>query len=329
MDPGNYRGHRISSQFPVRGRDRGRPTNDWRLGKLLDDWEQEQIRKEREMELIAKKQDQKEFTKDLAKILSHTDKNRKRRASTSSESSMGSMDSPTSSNSSLSSPEKKEKKKRKRRKKKTRKKEDNELQKTLLVIQKNSEKLHKDIKDLRESHNSAQESIHSHIQTIQEDVKSLSTENEKLHMAYHQLKKDIETNRKQLSLSNNSPQHLVRKKPEDTKKANSILISDNDSSGAEDALGKGKKDTGPMRKSEKSPTKAEDDNGQDDKGFDLALEFNLTACQCKRDVNNKFKGANGTAKLKQYCKKANIDYTNKNDAIKDVWAKLEPVLNIR
>lgn len=322
MDSGNYRGRRFYGQNTGRGRGRGKPTNDWRLTKLLDDWEQEQLKKEKEMELIAKKQDRKEFTKDLAKIILLSDKNRKRRTSTSSDSSNTSLESSNSTNSPQSSPEKPKKKKLKHKKKRS-KKQDNELQKTLLDIQKNSEKLRKDIQGLRESQNDAQDSIHSHIQTIQEDIKTLGVENEKLHMAYHQLKKDFD--KKMLT---NFPTNLSsqpsEKKFEESKKINPIVLSDHDSSNTEDNIGSKK-----IGKKLKNTGETHKDPDQDDPGFDLALEFNLTACECRGDVNRKFKGAEGTTKLKKYCQKANIPYTNKNDAIKEVWAKLDPVLNLR
>jgi len=157
--------------------------------------------------------------------------------------------------------------------------------------------------------------------TIQSEVQDLSRENEKLHMAYHQLKKEV-------SLNKNLPQGLRTKKFEkisQTNKVNTIPISDDDSSSIEgNSINNTKKN--------ETPTTPQTDSIKDkdnDEGFDLALEYNLTACECKGDVNKKFKGANGTTKLKQYCDKAKITYHNKQDTIKDVWAHLEPILNIR
>ena len=148
--------------------------------------------------------------------------------------------------------------------------------------------------------------------TIHEEVQSLSKENKKLHMAYYQLKKNITTK----TTTQTSPLGNPTMKSRKPEKPTPLVISDT-------------KSPGKVAKNEDNSPRHDKDKDNDDTGFDLALEFNLTACACKGDVTKKFKGANGTTKLKQYCNKANIIYINKDDAIKAVWAQLEPILNIR
>ena len=40
------------------------------MSRLLDNWKQKQIKKDKKTELLEKKKEQKEFTRDIAKIIS-------------------------------------------------------------------------------------------------------------------------------------------------------------------------------------------------------------------------------------------------------------------
>ena len=253
---------------------------------MLDDWESQQEARKREEALKEKAMERKEFTKDLARIIHSNKKRRKRKDSSPIASSSAESTPLTTPN---SSPEYSNKKRRK--KDKRNKGSQNEVYGNLAE----TNEFKKTLLDLRNMN----EKIHREISELKKSQEGTSASIERMEWEMNTLINHKEKMEQRVTKLEAKPlkKGVSKGQPEVFKEQVNL-------------------------NSESETELQEKKTKDDDRIFDLALQFGIATCLKKGDLEKKFEKKPGTTKLKEFCEEAKIKYITKNKAMDDVWQLL-------